>query len=168
MAARDHQDSERGGGHLEPGGRQASPCWERTLEATPDSVRIARDTAAQIAAQVAASQRDVDSIRLAVSEAVTNVVRHAYGGRKGPVQILIAGVEGRELAVLVADRGCGLGRPTANPGGGLGMKVMARTADDLVIVDRSGGGTEVRLTFRLHRRADRPRFAPSARPARID
>lgn len=168
VAARDDQHSTRVRGRLGAGERLRDSAWEKTLAATPESVRIARDTAAQMAAQAAASDQDVDSIRLAVSEAVTNVVRHAYPGRRGPVQILIAGVEDRELAILVADRGCGLRRPSTNPGCGFGMKLMAQTADDLVIAERSGGGTEVRLTFRLHRRSGRARRGPNTKPARID
>ena len=167
MAARDGQHPPRVCGRFGLGERPRNPAWEKTLAATPESVRIARDIAAQMAAQVAASDRDVDSIRLAVSEAVTNVVRHAYPGREGPVQILIAGVEDGGLAILVADQGCGLRRPSADPGCGFGMKLMAQTADDLEVAERSGGGTEVRLTFRLHRRPGHSRRAPNTKPARI-
>lgn len=90
----------------------------------------------------------VEGLRLAVSEAVTNVVRHAYPGGQGPVAIT-AGQASDELWVLVSDRGCGHQSPSSNPGLGFGLGIIAHECDQLVITERSEGGTEVRMRFRL-------------------
>ena len=51
----------------------------------------------------------IEDMRLAVTEACTNVVRHAYAdGEPGPVEILIR-PDGDTLQVIVSDQGRGLG-----------------------------------------------------------
>ena len=57
--------------------------------------------------RVAASTKQLDSIRLAVSEAATNVVVHAYEDDAGRI-LLDAGLSAGELWVLIADDGLGM------------------------------------------------------------
>lgn len=90
----------------------------------------------------------LEGLRLAVSEAVTNVVRHAYPRSQGSVA-LTAGRASDELWVLVADCGCGHQSPSANPGLGFGLGIIAHECDELVVTERSEGGTEVRMRFML-------------------
>lgn len=125
------------------------------MPATPSTVRPVRDAAMRVARAVAATEEELQRIRLAVSEAVTNAVRHAYPPARrseGRVEVLIGALEDRTVVVVVADEGRGLGAPSADPGLGMGMKVMAQSADDLVLARRSTGGTEVRMSFRPHAR----------------
>lgn len=94
----------------------------------------------------------VEGLRLAVSEAVTNVVRHAYPDSSGALCVT-ANVAADELWVLVADHGCGYQTPSHHPGLGFGLGIIARESDDLVITERAEGGTELRMRFLLHAEA---------------
>jgi anti-sigma regulatory factor (Ser/Thr protein kinase) len=84
-----------------------------------------------------------------VSEAVGNVVRHAYrDGRIGAVE-LDAHTENDWLFVSVRDQGAGLGSPSPNPGQGLGLRIMQAMADTR-LTELPGGGFEVALRFPCH------------------
>jgi anti-sigma regulatory factor (Ser/Thr protein kinase) len=91
------------------------------------------------------------AIRLAVGEALTNVVMHAYVGRDpGAMTVRACAGEGDHLNIEVLDEGHGLIPRTDSPGLGLGMGLMAQMADDLRITNRDGHpGTVVFLRFSL-------------------
>jgi serine/threonine-protein kinase RsbW/stage II sporulation protein AB (anti-sigma F factor) len=121
---------------------------DEVYEAEPESVARARSRTAAYAASAGAVQAQVDSVRLAVSEAVTNAVVHGYGGSPGRVWVT-AGVSGRELWIVVRDAGTGL-RPVADrPGLGLGLGLIAQISDHMTIVPHTEGGTELRMRFDL-------------------
>lgn len=132
-----------------------------TYDAEPESVAIARAEASTFAVRVGGSPALVDSVKLAVSEAVTNAVLHAYRGRSGKVHVTAA-LAGTELWVLVADDGDGLQPEPDRPGLGLGLGLISQVCDEMSIVARSGGGTEVRTRFQLT--AEHDRAARAAAP----
>jgi anti-sigma regulatory factor (Ser/Thr protein kinase) len=117
-----------------------------TYPAVAASVNQARRSVAQFAARCGIGGEQLDAIRLAVSEAVTNVVLHAYRARAGAVH-LTAAVAGEELWVLVADDGCGYKTPSPQPGLGWGLTIIAQHSSEYVIAERATGGTEVRMQF---------------------
>jgi anti-sigma regulatory factor (Ser/Thr protein kinase) len=117
--------------------------------AVPASVPLARMALADFAAAAGAKPDRIDSIRLAASEALTNVVLHAYDSAEGAVHISAASVSG-ELWILVADDGDGLRVRTDSPGLGVGLSVIAQLSDDFALVNRACGGTEVRMRFTLN------------------
>ena len=119
-----------------------------TYEAKPSSVAVARTAVAEFAAAAGASDAQVSDVRLATSEAVTNVVLHAYQGRPGQIGVTAA-LAGHELWILIADEGSGMRPRAARPGLGLGLGLISQVCDDMAIVPRSCGGTEVRLLFNL-------------------
>jgi anti-sigma regulatory factor (Ser/Thr protein kinase) len=91
-------------------------------------------------------------IGLAVSEAATNVVVHAYRGAgmpRGLIHVKAACREQRFLDILVRDDGVGMSPRTDSPGLGLGISLMAHEADELEIRVGDEGGTEVQLRFAL-------------------
>lgn len=121
---------------------------DESLPAVAASVPRARRLVAQFARRAGLSGRGLDMLRLAVSEAVTNVVVHAYRGRSGTIRVSSAIASG-ELWVLVSDTGCGYQTPPKTPGLGLGLMLMADACDDFVIAERAEGGTEARMQFLL-------------------
>ena len=115
-----------------------------TYDAVPASVARARTAVTEFADGVGATLSQVDAIRLATSEAVTNAVVHAY--REKPGQVYVTAVlAGPELWLLVADDGQGLQPQAQRPGLGL----ISQVCDEMAIVTRSTGGTEVRIRFDL-------------------
>jgi len=117
-----------------------------SFPATAAALPVARRAVVTLARRAGATEERVHAIRLAVSEALTNVVLHAYRDRAGDFH-LTAVVAGGELWVLVADDGCGLRPGSDRSGLGLGLALIAQASDELTIVKRSGGGTELRMRF---------------------
>jgi stage II sporulation protein AB (anti-sigma F factor) len=134
-------------------GQSLSRCYD----ACPESVTRARAELTAFATRAGAEGEELDSIRLAVSEAVSNSVLHAYDRPGGTVTLAATYVTG-ELWVFVGDHGAGF-RVRPNGGGlGLGLALIAQLADDFQILSRGSGGTELRMQFKLApvKRPDQP------------
>jgi anti-sigma regulatory factor (Ser/Thr protein kinase) len=116
-------------------------------------VRLARQALASFAADAGAPAEQVEAIRLASSEALTNVVLHAYDRNAGRMHVDADVVRG-QLAVQIADEGTGLRPRLEKRGLGLGLALIAQACDELDIVKRSGGGTELRMRFGLNGRGE--------------
>jgi anti-sigma regulatory factor (Ser/Thr protein kinase) len=126
-----------------------SPELERLelrLDAEPAAVGRAR------AAVVAFSERHAlaraADVALAVTEAVTNAVVHAYrGDATGQVRV-VACARTDGLLVVVRDYGCGMQPNPGSPGAGLGLAVIGALAGEMNIErPDQGGGTRVRIRF---------------------
>lgn len=135
-----------------PGGTQ--PHRPRSVSvaapATPAAIAGLRHSAAEFASAHGADKKLTDDIALAVSEAVTNVVKYAYGpGQARPDSKVELEAEADDgwLEVRIYDRGAGFGRG-ASDGLGLGLSIMASLSAELTIV-QEGEGTEVRMRFPL-------------------
>jgi len=116
--------------------------------AVPASLGRARRAVSALAVEAGATGAQIDAIRLATSEALTNAIVHAYDHSSGEIHVT-AGVVGDELWLLVADDGDGLRHGGGKSGLGLGLTLIAQACEDLTIVKRSAGGTEVRMRFLL-------------------
>jgi len=126
-----------------------------TYPAVADSVPRAREALSTFARGAGATGAQLDSIRLAVSEAATNVVVHAYDHQPGQIQ-LDAGLTSDELWVLIADDGVGMRPRVQSPGLGFGLSLISQVCDEFEIATRSSGGLEVRMRFDLgHGRSQR-------------
>ena len=123
--------------------------FSESYAAVPEAVAQARNALTGFAEEAGAAPDQLEAVRLATSEAVTNAVMHAYQkGERGTVQVSASYVES-ELWLLVADAGNGL-RPRSNsPGLGLGLALIAQLTDEFQILSRGSGGTELRLRFKL-------------------
>jgi anti-sigma regulatory factor (Ser/Thr protein kinase) len=102
----------------------------------------------ELASRNGATGSQLESIRLAVSEAVTNAIVHGYDEGSGTIHLTAAFAAG-ELWVLVCDEGCGFQAPSAHPGLGWGMPLIAHASDEFAIAERAYGGTEVRMRFAI-------------------
>ena len=94
-------------------------------------------------------------LKLALTEACTNSVRHAYEEGEGVVEILYELHDDR-LVVEVSDSGEGFQHevpPRDDPDelseGGLGIALIRAVADELDICARNGGGSRLRFVKRL-------------------
>ena len=87
----------------------------------------------------------IADVRLAVTEAATNAVIHAYAKAEGDLTVRAAMQDG-ELAIVIGDTGPGLVEGRDSPGLGLGLSIIARVAERLKIVNRSSG-TEIHMAF---------------------
>ena len=123
---------------------------QQTLPAVPESVPALRGALMEFARRAGAAPPVLEQIRLAVSEAVTNVVIHAYVGapEPGPVRVA-AHVEDATVEVVVADEGRGMVPRLDSPGLGLGLALIAHAADNLDVHDGDPAGTQLRMTFAL-------------------
>ena len=93
---------------------------------------------------------DAAAVQLAVSEAVTNVVLHAYrdaeeGTEAGRIHLNVT-AGAADVWVLVADDGVGMRPRDDSPGVGLGLAVIASASDELSIVEGEPG-TRVSMRF---------------------
>jgi anti-sigma regulatory factor (Ser/Thr protein kinase) len=140
--------------------------FSASYPAVPESVPRARTELTAFASEAGADGDRLDAIRLAASEAVTNAVMHAY--RRGQVASrndsaaihVTASYVAGEVWVLIADGGTGLRARRKSPGLGLGLALIAQLADDLQILSRSTGGTELRMCFKLRFPQSRPPAQP--------
>jgi serine/threonine-protein kinase RsbW len=122
-----------------------------SLPATAESVGRLRREIAEFARSHGATDRSLESLNLAVSEAVTNVVVHAYreADTPGPILVVAAASE-YTLIVTVEDEGCGMTPRADSPGLGLGLGLMSRLADTFEIGPRAArSGMTLRMAFPL-------------------
>jgi serine/threonine-protein kinase RsbW len=122
---------------------------ERRWDARPENVAAARRAAMQAAMRAGAAGDVLDAVRIAVTEAVSNVVVHGYrDAREGSFTMAIAADNG-SLRVTVRDAGCGIRPHADSPGAGLGLPLIARLAESVSVTSPPDGGTEVAMTFPL-------------------
>lgn len=92
----------------------------------------------------------LSDIALAVSEAATNVVLHAYRDVTEPGALVVeAQCIGGHMTVCVRDEGSGLAPRVDSPGLGLGLGLIAQVADSADVRAPESGGTEVVMRFKL-------------------
>jgi serine/threonine-protein kinase RsbW len=120
-----------------------------SLRAEPSCIRYARDAVAEAVSEFGMPTRVVNDVRLCVSEAVSNAVRHAYVGEVGDVHIMFQRLGG---GVLVVVRDFGSGAPTtrgthARSSGGFGWPIIRALADRCTVNSTSKDGTEVTMSF---------------------
>ena len=118
-----------------------------TLPARPENVAVVRHVLGAFAEALQLPDPVIEDMRLAVTEACTNVVRHAYSdGQPGPVEILIR-PEGDSLIVIVSDQGRGLGPSDDSSGPGLGLPLIAALSHTFEIEQAPDSGSRLRMSF---------------------
>ncbi len=120
---------------------------ERIFPAIPDSVPDARRQATAWASELGAGPDKLADIALAVSEACTNAVLHAYVGEQ-PGSFRVRVERGEGVRVLVTDWGRGLRPRHDSPGLGLGLPVIARLTTSVEVRTGEGeAGTTLVMAF---------------------
>jgi serine/threonine-protein kinase RsbW/stage II sporulation protein AB (anti-sigma F factor) len=113
-----------------------------------DSVPLARRALVAVARSAGADDNQLEAVRLAVSEALTNAVIHAYPNSVGRIHVDAWTGQG-EFVVEIADDGLGFQAHTDTPGLGMGLGLISQVTDDFTIRQPHSGGTAVRMRFWL-------------------
>jgi serine/threonine-protein kinase RsbW len=129
-----------------------------TLPARPENVAVVRHVLGALAEVLSLPEAVREDMRLAVTEACTNVVRHAYSDGDGTIDVVMR-PNGEALEVTVSDTGRGLGPSPDTDGPGLGLPLISALAD-AVEFDR-GNGRGSRLVMRFLRARTTPALGPA-------
>jgi anti-sigma regulatory factor (Ser/Thr protein kinase) len=129
-------------------GDRDRPYVRESYPAVPSAVAPARHAIAECAAAAGAGPEQLGAIALASSEALANAALYAYRTRPGYVHVTVR-VAGGELWVLIADNGCGIHAGPDSDGLGVGLALITQLTDGFSVVERSTGGTELRMRFKL-------------------
>jgi len=123
-----------------------------TLPSRPENVALVRHVLDVLVGALPAGGARLDDMRLAVTEACTNVVRHAYrDGETGPMEVVMR-PRPDDLEVVVSDFGAGVGPSPDVGGAGLGLPLVAALADRLDVSHAPGAGTRLAMAFTLGNR----------------
>ena len=128
-----------------------------SFPAKPDYLLLARLALSGLARNLHVGPDVLADLKLAVTEACGNAVRHAYGDQEGPVEIEFV-LSGDRLEMIVGDQGTGLeipvpeelvqSEPPVDPlEGGMGLAIIRTIVDELDVRSRDDGqGTVVHMT----------------------
>jgi serine/threonine-protein kinase RsbW len=142
-----------------PNGGGAAHSIRLTIPAKPEYItlgRLALTGIARLRAEPLAPEV-LGDLKLALTEACTNSVRHAYADGEGLVEIVYE-LHPDRLVVEVSDRGEGFTPPLAQgeaddadelSEGGLGIAIIEALADELEIGEGAAGGSRLRFVKRL-------------------
>jgi anti-sigma regulatory factor (Ser/Thr protein kinase) len=123
-----------------------------TLPARPENVAVVRHVLGALADALDLPRALTEDVRLAVTEACTNVVRHAYADGDGTIDVVVR-PKGSELEVVVEDKGRGVGPSPDTSGPGLGLPLIAALADRLEIDRSTTAGSRLVMSFLRTREA---------------
>lgn len=120
---------------------------------------FARQAVAAFAAQLDPTIEEINDIKTAVSEAVTNCIVHAYRDESGYITIAARLFDNGDIQITVRDKGCGIAdvqrarQPMFTTGdagrSGMGFTIMESFMDRLRVRSREGIGTQVTMTKRI-------------------
>jgi stage II sporulation protein AB (anti-sigma F factor) len=128
-----------------------------TFNSLGENVGIARITAAAFAAQLDFTLSEIEEIKVAVSEAVSNAVIHGYRQQSGDIELIMNLYEGK-VEYTVIDHGRGIPdidlarQPSYSSDPermGLGLVFMESFMDELSIESEVDHGTVITMTKKL-------------------
>ena len=126
---------------------------------------FARAAVACFLAQLDPTMEELNDVKTAVSEAVTNCIVHAYPDTIGKISLRVRLLEDGVVSITVKDWGCGIAdveearKPMFTTGNeersGMGFTIMESFMDTLKVRSRPGKGTVVTMRKRIAQRAGR-------------
>lgn len=143
-------------------GTQAEAQWMRMeVESRSENEEFVRVAVAVFLSRLDPTVEELDDVKTAVSEAVTNSVIHGYRGGRGTIYIE-TGVCGREAVVSVKDLGTGIAdvaramepmytTDTSGERSGMGFSFMEAFMDEVKVESEPGRGTTVTMKKRIGR-----------------
>jgi serine/threonine-protein kinase RsbW len=128
-----------------------------TIPAKAEYIMLGRLALTSLSRVRELSDEELSDLKLALTEACTNAVQHAYGDQDGVVEIRYE-LHADRIVVEVSDNGSGFAppveAPTADDGlseGGLGIAIIRALSDEFEIGERAGGGSTLRFVKLLAR-----------------
>ena len=143
------------------GVQEERETFRMEVESRSQNEEFARVTVAVFMSRLDPTMEEMDDVKTAVSEAVTNAVIHGYQGREGIIYIQAA-VEGQELTVEIRDKGVGIRdvtkamepmytTDTTGERSGMGFSFMEAFMDEVQVLSAPGQGTCVTMKKRIGR-----------------
>jgi len=133
-----------------------APVVRLELPARPEGVGVVRQALTGVADGLALDAAVLADAKMAVTEACTNAVVHAYADGSGRFDVEMFADE-VQLTVVVRDHGIGIPEDEEERSEGalgLGLPLIAALSDDFELRADTGDGTEVRMGFLYEREAD--------------
>lgn len=127
-------------------GRSAPSDIRLAIPARPENVAVVRHVLSALADALDLPPRMVQDMRLALTEACTNVVQHAYRGGEGPIEVVMQPA-GERLHITVSDQGYGIGERGGLGGPGLGLPLISALAETVELDHAPGEGSRLSMTF---------------------
>jgi serine/threonine-protein kinase RsbW len=124
-----------------------------TIPAKAEYITLGRLALTALARVRELPEETLADLKLALTEACSNAVRHAYSTNEGTVEILYE-LQTDRLIVEVCDQGRGFVPPSGLEEidfgeGGLGIAIIREIVDDLEISEKIGGGSRLRFEKKL-------------------
>jgi serine/threonine-protein kinase RsbW len=142
-----------------------SPDMELSLPARAENIALIRHAFGALGETLTVEEQLLADMRLAITEACSNVVVHAYADREPGPLLLDATLHDDRLTVVVRDEGPGIVPHPGSPGLGLGLPLIASLSETVELGRDEQDRTEVRMTFSL---TDPPRSDAVTRRPDLD
>jgi serine/threonine-protein kinase RsbW len=126
-----------------------TPDMELSLPALAENIALVRHAFGALGETLAVGEELLADVRLAVTEACSNVVVHAYAEQTPGTLDVLATLNDDVLTVVVRDEGPGIAPHPDSPGLGLGLPLIASLAESVQLGRDEHDRTEVRMTFSL-------------------
>lgn len=136
--------------------------FKMTVDSRSVNESFSRATVAAFASQLDPTVEEINDIKTAVSEAVTNCIVHGYKNRLGRIYISVKIHHDSKVSITIRDRGCGISdiKKAREPlfttlGGdraGLGFSVMESFMDKVYVRSTVNKGTTVTLVKKIYGR----------------
>lgn len=126
----------------------APPPGRWRVAATPEQISVLRTEVTAYAQRVGLAVGRLPDVRLAVSEAATNAVLHAYRDREpGEIRVDARLEDDGRLWIVIEDDGFGPLPRSDSPGLGLGLPTIASVADGVELSAGSAAGARLAMLF---------------------
>jgi serine/threonine-protein kinase RsbW len=129
--------------------------FDLSVKASLENLQVIRQYIDQVGALLGVNERALGDLRLAVDEAVTNVIVHGYGDLDGKVELHMEG-DGDTVIIRIRDQAKTFDSSHVNepqldtalkdrPFGGMGIFLIKKMTDEAEFLPLPGGGNEIRL-----------------------
>lgn len=133
--------------------------FKMTLSSRSSNESFARACVSAFATQLDPTLEEINDIKTAVSEAVTNCIVHAYKNEIGDICITAELLEDNSIKIKIRDKGCGIENidkameplytTVGGERAGLGFAVMQSFMDYIKVNSKVGKGTTVTLIKKI-------------------